>query len=170
MLDFGIFVAVLFILAAVLQVHFFFTIAYFFAGIYLLSRFWSQRVLKQLTIRRDLTQRAFLGDEIDVTLTLENRGWLPIPWLMLHDPYPLNLAATPQFKDVVSLRGHAVKRFHYRLRARRRGFYEIGPLRVNTGDLLGLHHWQREPVAAAHVIVYPNMRPIAKLATPTHSP
>ncbi len=81
-----------------LRVDFFFTVAYFFAGIYLVSRMWSKRVLKQLCIRRDLTSRAFLGDEIEVTVTVENRGWLPAPWLMLHDPYPLNLAATPQFK------------------------------------------------------------------------
>ncbi len=164
------FLAVLFVLAAVLRVDFFFTIAYFFAGIYLVSRIWSKRVIKQLSIRRDLTQRAFIGDEIEVSLTLENRGWLPVPWLMVQDPYPLDLASTPQFKEVVSLRGHAVQTFRYQLRARRRGYYEVGPLRVQAGDLLGLYHWQRDPVAATHVIVYPNMRPIAKLGLRTHSP
>ncbi len=170
MYSFVVFVAILFILAAVLRVDFFFTMAYFFAGIYLVSRLWSKRMIEQLTVRRDLTHRAFLGDEIDVTVTFENRGWLPIPWLMVHDPYPRDLAATPQFKEVISLRGHAVQRFHYRLRARRRGYYEIGPWRVNAGDLLGLHHWQREPVTAEHVIVYPKMLPISSLGLPTHSP
>ncbi|ETX01155.1 MAG: hypothetical protein ETSY1_08495 [Candidatus Entotheonella factor] len=170
MYNFVVFVAVLFVLAAVLQVNFFFTIAYFFAGIYIVSRIWSKRVVKQLSMRRDLTQRAFLGDEIDVTLTLENRGWLPIPWLMIHDPYPLDLAATPLFKQVIRMQGHAVQRFHYRLRARRRGYYEIGPLRADAGDLLGLHHWQRDAVPAEYVIVYPKMQPIAKLPLPTHSP
>ena len=170
MYHFVFFVAILFLLAAVLRVDFFFTIAYFFAGIYLVSRLWSKRTVKQLSIRRELTHRAFLGDEIDVTVTLENHGWLPIPWLMIQDLYPPDLAATPQFKEVISMRGHAVQRFHYRLQARRRGYYEIGPLRVNAGDLLGLHHWQREAVAVEHVIVYPKMRPISKLALPTHSP
>ncbi len=68
------------------------------------------------------------------------------------------------------MKGHAVQRFHYRLRARRRGYYDIGPLRIHTGDLLGLHHWQEEPVAAEHLIVYPKMLPISKSALPTHSP
>jgi uncharacterized protein (DUF58 family) len=170
MYHFVVFVVLLFVLAAVLRVDFFFTIAYFFAGIYLVSRLWSKRLLQQLSIRRDFTHRAFLGEEIDVTLTLENRGWLPIPWLMIHDPYPLHLAATPPFRDVISMRGHAVQRFHYRLRARRRGYYEIGPLHVSAGDLLGLHHWQGEPVAAEHVIVYPKMWPMARLILPAHSP
>jgi uncharacterized protein (DUF58 family) len=170
MSNFVIFVALLFVLAVVLRVDFVFTIAYFFAGVYLVSRLWSKRLLKQLSIRRDLTHRAFLGEEIEVTLTLANRGWLPIPWLTIHDPYPLQLAATLPCRDVISMRGHAVRCFHYRLRARRRGYYEIGPLRVGTGDLLGLYHWQREPLAAEHVIVYPKMRPIFKLALPSHSP
>ena len=94
MSNFVLFVMLLFVLAVVLRVDFVFTIADFFAGVYLVSRLWSKRLLKQLSIRRDLTHRAFLGEEIDVTLTLENRGWLPIPWLTLHDPYPLQLAAT----------------------------------------------------------------------------
>ncbi|ETW92494.1 MAG: hypothetical protein ETSY2_53275 [Candidatus Entotheonella gemina] len=75
MYNFVAFVAVLFALAAVLRVDFCFTIAYFFAGIYMVSRMWSKRVVKQLTIRRDLTQRAFLGDEMDVTANPPPISW-----------------------------------------------------------------------------------------------
>lgn len=148
MYSFIVFMTTLFILAAVLRVDFFFTIAYFFAGIYLVSRIWSKRMIAQLMARRDLVNRAFLGDDIDVTLRLENRGWLPIPWLMIHDVYPIDLATAPQFREVISLRGHATYICRYQLRARRRGYYEIGPLRVNAGDLLGLHHWQNDVVPA----------------------
>ena len=170
MSNFVVFVALLFVLAAVLRVDFFFTIAYFFAGVYLVSRWWSRRMLRQLTVRRDFTPRAFFGDDIEVTVSLENRGWLPIPWLVIHDPYPVSIAATPQFQDVVSLPSHASRRFRYRLRARRRGYYEIGPLRAQAGDLLGLHQWQREAVAPGRLIVYPDMRRIGALALPSHSP
>ncbi len=170
MSNFFIFIIALFILAAVLRVDFFFTVAYFFAAIYLVSRVWSKRMIAQLTVRRNLVNRAFLGDDIDVTLRLENLGWLPIPWLMIHDVYPIELAVMPQFKEVISLKGHATHIAHYQLRARRRGYYEIGPLRLNAGDLLGLHHWQHEPVAAEPVIVYPKICTITQRHLHTQSP
>ncbi len=170
MSNFGLFIFILFILAAILRVDFFFTILYLFVGVYILSRAWTNRMVKQLVCRRHFGNRAFLGDEITVSITAENTGWLPIPWLMVHETYPLNLSLTPFFREVVSLGGRSTHTFTYRLLARRRGYYQIGPLIVQSGDLLGLNQKQAGRVEPDHLIVYPKIKTMAELGLPTHSP
>lgn len=170
MKNFGLFIFILFLLAAFLRIDFFFTLVYFFVGIYIVSRFWSNRMMQQLVTRRELTNRAFLGDEVTVTLTVENQGWWPIPWLMVHDSYPLNLAVTPFFREVISLTGRGHHTFNYGLIARRRGYYRIGPLTVSAGDLLGIHRQQVGQIEPDVLIVYPKIKSMAELGLPTYSP
>ena len=61
--SFIIFILILFVLASLLRVDFFFTILYLFVGVYLASRFWSRQMLKKLEIIRHLPSRAFLGEK-----------------------------------------------------------------------------------------------------------
>ena len=70
--NFFIFILVLFALAALLRIDFFFTILYLFAGVYIISRFWSRRVLRSLKVSRTMERRAFLGERLTVTLTLDS--------------------------------------------------------------------------------------------------
>ena len=44
--NFIVFIIILFILAALLRIDFFFTILYLFVGVYIISRFWSRRTFK----------------------------------------------------------------------------------------------------------------------------
>ncbi len=168
--NFITFIIALFILAAVLRVDFFFTIVYLFVGVYILAQVWTNRVVKQLVYTRRLDNRAFLGDEVEVTLTIENRGWLPVLWLLLHETYPLSLSMTPFFREVISLAGGGVQTLKYQLRARRRGYYQIGPLLVQTGDLLGLNQKDAGRVGTDTLIVYPKIKTMPELGLPTHSP
>jgi uncharacterized protein (DUF58 family) len=168
--NFVIFILVLFALAALLRIDFFFTILYLFAGVYILSRLWSRRMLRNLVISRSMEQRAFLGERVNVTLTLENRSRLPIPWLLLNESFSTVLSSPPFFREVITLGGQATHRAEYTLMARRRGYYEIGPTTVETGDLLGLTRKVNGRFEADHLIVYPKILPISQLGLPTHSP
>ena len=170
MSNFVLFIFVLFILAAILRVDFFFTILYLFVGVYILSRLWTNQMVKQLVSSRHFENRAFLGDEITVTITVKNEGWLPIPWLMVHETYPLNLSLTPFFREVISLGGRSAHTFTYRLLARRRGYYQIGPLIVQAGDLLGLNQKQVGRIEVDQLIIYPKIKTMRELGLPTHSP
>jgi len=93
--NFIVFILVLFVLAALLRIDFFFTLLYLFVGVYIVSRFWLRRSLTQLHVTRKLEQRAFLGDRITVTVTLKNLRRLPIPWLVITETYPVALASPP---------------------------------------------------------------------------
>ncbi|HXV42369.1 MAG TPA: DUF58 domain-containing protein [Anaerolineae bacterium] len=168
--NFIVFILILFALAALLRIDFFFSILYLFAGVYVLSHLWSRRMLKNLRISRALPQRAFLGDRVTVTLKLENLSRLPIPWLLLSETLPIALTSPPFLRQVITLSGKASYSLPYTLHARQRGYYLIGPLSLQTGDLLGLKRQLTSSVAADYLIIYPKIVPIAQLGLPTHSP
>ena len=164
------FIGILFVIAAVLRIDFFFTIAYLFFGVYLLSRLWMQRATKQLSVERRFADHAFFGDRVAVDLRLRNTGWLPIPWLYVHDSLPVQLAAPPFFRRVVGLGPHQSKDLNYELECHKRGYYAVGPTAVQSGDLLDVAHPQPGQVDAVNLVVYPKIVPIEKLGLPTHSP
>jgi uncharacterized protein (DUF58 family) len=164
------FILVLFILAALLRIDFFFTILYLFVGVYVLSQFWLRRVFNQLEISRTLQKRAFLGESVPVTLRLKNQSRLPLLWLMLHEVLPLTLSSPSFFRQVITLEGQASHTVHYSLAARKRGYYQIGPLTLHSGDLLGFGRAQTYRLKADYLIVYPKIVSISRLTLPTHSP
>lgn len=168
--SFVIFILILFTLAALLRIDFFFTILYLLAGVYLLSRFWSRRVFKHLKITRTLPERAFLGEKITVALRLENASRLPIPWLMLNENFSSVLSSPPFYRQVITLSGKTSHITEYILHARRRGYYEIGPLMLETGDFLAINPRLVSQYEPNFLIVYPKILPISELGLPTHSP
>ncbi len=170
MSSFIVFIIILFILAALLRVDFFFTILYLFIGIFILSRFWSGHVLKSLRVKREMQPRAFLGDHIEVVLTLKNQSRLPIPWLMLYEVFPPTLAIPSFFRKVITMRGKSEYLLRYTLSAQKRGYYQVGPLSLSTGDLLSLRRELTSRLEPNALIVYPKIVTIARLSLPTHSP
>jgi uncharacterized protein (DUF58 family) len=167
---FIIFILALFALAALLRIDFFFSILYLFVGVYLAVHFWSRRVLKQIRISRSLTQRAFLGDHVSVVLTVENLSRLPIPWLLLNESLPVALTSPPFRQEVITLGGRASYQLQYTLLARQRGYYLVGPLLLQSGDLLGFRRQLTSSFESDYLIIYPKIIPIAQLGLPTHSP
>ena len=58
----------------------------------------------------------------------------------------------------LALRGR--KTVHYQLRCNMRGYYQIGPLVLETGDLFGLHRRWRVLTHPHFVLVYPEVVPL----------
>jgi len=170
MRNFVPFLLILFAIAAFLRVDFFFTIVYLFFAVYLLSRLWTPRTVKHLRVQRRFVNRAFPGDSVTVDLTVHNVGWLPIPWLEVHESLRVELTAPPFYREVVSLGPRERRHFRYTLHCRRRGYYPVGPLTMQTGDLLGIVRPSQVQAAPDHVIVYPRVVPLQQLGLPTCSP
>jgi len=169
-LDFVVFLLILLVVASVLRVDFFFTVAYFFFAVYLLARLWTRRVLSRLHVQRRFVARAFCGDQVEIELTLHNTSLLPIPWLQVHESLPVQLASPPFYQQVVSISPRQRRQFHYTLNCRQRGYYPIGPLKVTTGDLLGIVRPILSQTEPEHIVVYPRVVPLQQLGLPTRSP
>jgi len=148
-----------------------FTVFYLFASAMMIGQWWGRRALKAVRFKRHFSRRAFLGDEVTLQLELWNSGWLPVVWLRVQDNLPQELVESTGFRWAVSLGPQARQQFEYQLRARRRGYYRIGPLRLRSGDILGLLPNEQDLEGAPdHLTVYPKIVPLTRLALPSHSP
>src|SRR6266545_7460038 len=129
---------VLLLIAAFLRGDFALTLIYLVVGAILAGVWWSRRALGQLETKRRFNTHAFLGETIKIDLHVRNKGWLPIPWLELHETLPVALVGPNSFQSVINLGPRADANFEYSVEARKRGYYPIGPLSISTGDILGV--------------------------------
>jgi uncharacterized protein (DUF58 family) len=168
--DLTFFLILLLVLAALLQEDFIFTLLYLFIGVYLLGNVWSRRTLSAITCQRIYPRRAFFGDDIPVRVEVQNRGLLPVVWVRIQESVPVDLSIQKNLKQVISLRPHGKKEFEYMLRARKRGYYHIGPMFVSSGDLLGFSREQQREGASDSLIIYPRIEILTNLKLPSRSP
>jgi len=165
-----IFLIVLAIIAAILRADFVLILIYILLGVYTVGRWWSQWALKTVHVSRTLNHRAFLGEKISVFLEIYNRGRLPIVWLQFQESLPSALIPTGSFQHVVSLSPGERLKFEYMLTGRRRGYYDIGPLKLYSGDIFGLTGEQERLMEGDHVVVYPKIVPLTKVNLLSRSP
>lgn len=158
------------LVAAVFRADFVLSLIYLFLGIFILGRWWSQKALDGLQVKRTFVQRLFLGETARVQLEFENPGLLPVVWLQVHDSFPAVLGVPGFFHQVFNLGPYARTRFEYRLEGRRRGYYRIGPLVMHSGDLFGLTARQTRRLEAEYLIVYPKIVPLTRVVLPSRSP
>jgi uncharacterized protein (DUF58 family) len=164
------FLLLLLVIAIVLRVDFFFTIAYLFLGVYVLSRAWMAYTLRHIAARRAFVNRAFPGDRVLVDVVIENSGRLPVPWLEAHEALPVALTSPPFRREVAAIGPLGRHHIRYTLQCRQRGYFSVGPLTMQTGDLLGVVHETKAQLGSEHIIVYPRVLPLRELDLPTHAP
>jgi uncharacterized protein (DUF58 family) len=165
-----IFLIVLAIIAAILRADFVLILIYILLGVYTVGRWWSQRALKAVSVSRTFNHRAFLGEKVQVFLEIANSGRLPVVWLQLHESLPTALSLAGSFQQVVSLGPGERMKFEYLLMGRKRGYYDVGPLKLYSGDIFGLSAERERLMQGDHLIVYPKIIPLTKVSLPSHSP
>ena len=168
--DFLPFLLLLALLAVILHDDTVLTLFYLLVGVYFVSKVWRDRALRAVTFRRVFSERVFPGEQVTVRLDLANSGWLPVVWLRLHDSRPVELAGHQLLQTVISLAPHEKTHFEYTLAAAKRGYYRLGPLLLNSGDVLGLADEQGRSGSTDYLTVYPRVVPLTSLALPSHSP
>jgi len=164
------FLIALLLIAAVLREDAILTVFYVLAGAYLVGRWWSRRALAAVEISREFEPRAFWGEEIPVRLILHNRGWLPVVWLRLQESVPAELGVPQAFSLITRLDAHHHVQFDYTVHADHRGYYQIGPLHLASGDLLGIVDDEERQGGIAYLTVYPHIVPLPNFTLSSHSP
>ncbi len=137
--------------------------------IIVVSRFLTNRWVNALQAERSCSKLvANINDHIGVSLDLVNTGALPIPWVLLEDALPEQaLLYDPPSLDVqdsrvklTMLRPNQKKRLQYSFICNRRGYYQLGPTILETGDLFGLHRRYQIAAAPQFLTVYPRIVPL----------
>ena len=164
------FLLLLLAIAAVLRVDFFFIVLYFLVLAYLFSRWLRGQLLKKVRVERHFGGRAFFGESVAVELLVENTGWLPVPWLELREFLPVQLVSPPRFQQVISLGSFEKRTLQYTVYGRQRGYYDLGPLKLESNGLLGMQPNLLVEQDPEPLIVYPEIVPLPRLGLPTRSP
>ncbi len=141
------------------------------------ARTWSALSLEEISYSLSSeTTHAFIGDEIEMVIRVENRKPLPLPWLRIHEFIPQGLeivgreddfidymGGTP-LDEAVSLGRYERLRRRHRIRALSRGHYHFGPADLTSGDLFGLY--LRSAKITRHewnLVIYPDTIPLPGL-------
>jgi uncharacterized protein (DUF58 family) len=134
-----------------------------------ISRFLTNRWVNALQAERTCSSLvAKIDDHIGVSLDLVNTGALPIPWVLLEDALPERaLMYDPPSLDVqdgriklTMLKPNQSKRLQYSFICKRRGYYQLGPTILETGDLFGLHRRYQIAAEPQFLTVYPRIVPL----------
>jgi uncharacterized protein (DUF58 family) len=165
-----VFSAFLFLLAILFHDSSILTVIYLLLGVFLVSRWWRDRGLAGLEVHRHLAGRAMLGEIIRVRLEVVNRTWLPIPWVRIHESLPVELAVPNFHRQVFGLAPRGKTSCQYTLEGHKRGFYRIGPLYVQSGDLFGMEEPRERQAPSESLTVYPKIVPIRRIPLPSYSP
>ena len=141
-------------------------------------------VLKRVTYERRFNEtRLFMGEVVEVSCNLTNRGRLPVVSLQVADTAPPGFQRVDAPPDDVSAAEErinlgqmsALKPGEHtarvtRLRAMKRGYFAFGAAYLRAYDLLGLSQFERVDVLADSLIVYPRVFSLDALGIPTRDP
>jgi uncharacterized protein (DUF58 family) len=143
---------------------------YVLAAVLILSRIFARAWIGNLHAERFCKQAiAEIGDSVTVRLKVRNSGVFVVPWVLLEDLLPARalkqrpprLEVDGKRLQIRTIRGGQEISFRYEITCQMRGYYQIGPLVMESGDLFGLHRRYRVEADPHYLLVYPKVVPLA---------
>jgi uncharacterized protein (DUF58 family) len=149
----------------------------------LVPELWYRRAWRDLVVRHETSApRVFFGEEVTLSLRLENRKFLPLPWLELADEIPAQLhlmqgRVSPSYKPLRSNLVQAASLWsfqrvtrRYRFRCLQRGRFMFGPTVARCSDPFGWLINEIRLETPASVTVYPLLVPLTTFGLPAAHP
>jgi uncharacterized protein (DUF58 family) len=142
---------------------------YVLLGVMLVSRYLAREWVENVIAVRECSRlTAQIGDKVAVVVNISNAGKLPIPWLIVEDSVPKEaltqrpprLSLDGKRMNILQLGAKAQKSLLYQVTFLMRGYYQIGPLLLESGDLFGLHRRFRLETKPHFVLVFPKVVPL----------
>ena len=147
------------------------------------ARIWDRYAFRSVSHSRSISrQRAFIGDTVDYSVSLDNDKVLPLIWVDLQDSFPDGLdltGATMRGTGLESNRQHTITTsllpyqkatWKYSLTCSERGYHRIGPVRLRTGDIFGFSSAETRYNQFDHILVYPRVVDLEGLLFPPEHP
>lgn len=142
---------------------------YALLGILLLSRFFTRQWTEKIAVRRRCSGDVFeIGESCDVSVEIKNDSPLSVPWLLIEDALSRDaLSGTPPRTkveggrlDIVRLKPGQTTELQYHVAFLTRGYFQLGPLLLETGDVFGLHRRFRVAGEPHFALVLPKVLPL----------
>jgi uncharacterized protein (DUF58 family) len=130
-----------------------------------LTRAWNGRLTATRECNRDTAE---VGDTVAVGITVKNHGWMVVPWLLIEDMLPARaltgaaarLKVKKKRMKLAMLPPLGTATLLYQIEFKYRGYYQLGPLVLESGDLFGLQRRFVVGTSPKFVLVYPPVVPL----------
>ncbi|MEZ4594370.1 MAG: DUF58 domain-containing protein [Chloroflexota bacterium] len=148
------------------------------------STVWKNLSLVGVTYERHFNRnRVFPGEPIEMTVKVGNDKLLPLTWLQFRDELPVVVENEDALTQVTSemngryillntfsLYGREQTERTYTLRFPKRGYYKLGPVTYESGDIFTLFTRQRDHLYTDQIIIFPQIYPLEALGLPAKEP
>jgi uncharacterized protein (DUF58 family) len=144
---------------------------------------WATHCLRQLRYQRQFSeQRALFGEQVTLSLSIENAKLLPLPWLEIEDTVPRALTMMGQkvrvsivgdsamLENLFSARWYERVTRRYTLNCNARGVHKFGPTVVRSGDVFGFISNEKTLANWQYLLVYPLVAPLTSFNLPARHP
>lgn len=149
-----------------------------------ISTVWKNLSLFGVSYERTFDRtRVFPGEPIEMTVTIQNNKRLPLTWLRFRDQLPVppdtdnsplsmsgELIGNFVLQSVYSMQSNERVDRRAILRFPTRGYYRLGPVSYESGDIFTLFTREREHKYHDTLIVYPQIWPLEELGLPPKEP
>ena len=159
----------LLVLGLILRLNLLVYAMYALLGILLLSRFFTRHWTEKIGVRRRCSGEVFeIGESCDVAVEIKNQSSLSVPWLLIEDSLSRDALAgtTPRIKveggrlNIIRLAPGETTDLEYQVTFRTRGYFQLGPMLFETGDVFGLHRRFRVAGEPHFALVLPKVLPL----------
>ena len=147
------------------------------------SWLWNRLSLEEVRYEREIAQsRVFMGEETTLSVSLTNRKPIPIGRVDIEDEFPEEIeiegaetVESPNPKTMV-LRHHTSMSWYervnwrYTIRCGARGFYRLGPVKMESGDLFGFFESRKTETSGDYLMVYPRVVSLPEMGLPAARP
>ncbi|QBD77496.1 DUF58 domain-containing protein [Ktedonosporobacter rubrisoli] len=139
---------------------------------------WYLLALRHLVVRQRLDQQhLFFGEIVKLSVTVENRKWLPLTWLEVENTISPPLQVVKKQNRTLRLQKTDYDMFthtwllwsfqrvtrHYRFLGKARGLHTFGPLRLRSSDPLGWLECEITVPTSEVLVIYPLIIPLESL-------
>ena len=140
---------------------------YVLLGVLWLNRFFTRTWTEKVGVRRTVSGETFeIGESTEVAVDIENQGPLSVPWLLIEDSLPQEALALGRIKvdggrlRLTRLARQETESLNYQVTFLMRGYYQLGPMLLETGDVFGLHRRFRLAGEPHFAMVLPKVLPL----------
>jgi hypothetical protein len=159
-------IAVLLLFGILTGANFFALGASTFLIVIQLAKHFSNRWIEAIEVARFVeAHEVTVGQSVGVGMKITNRSGYWIPWMLIDEKIskrytklpPVALQILVSTVQLLSFSPKKTTLYRYALETQRRGYYQLGPTLLETGDLLGLHRSFRIANQPDYITVLPKL-------------